>query len=195
MNKRSGKESKKKIIRAAMDVFSVKGYAKASIREIAGVAGISVGGVYLYFRNKEELYRSLINEKMQEAGASLKLAAGEAKSPSEALSNLLKTHLENALKHKDFLLVHIREHGFAFGIQEKRKFFRDQRALIEKIIRRGIQTGEFRECNPEDTAKIIMGSLRFIVTRWRLSGHDFDLEKEGGAFWQSLRTMITAPQN
>ena len=68
MNKRSGKESKKKIIRAAMDVFSVKGYAKASIREIAGVAGISVGGVYLYFRNKEELYRSLINEKMQEAG-------------------------------------------------------------------------------------------------------------------------------
>ena len=163
MNKRSGKESKKKIIKAAMDVFSVKGYAKASIREIARAADISVGGVYLYFRNKEELYKSLINEKMRETSSGLRLVAEDAKTPSEALSNLLKAHLENALKHKEFILVHIREHGFSFGIQEKRKFFSEQRALIEKIIRRGIQTGEFRECNPEDTAKIIMGSLRGIL--------------------------------
>ncbi|MFZ5907955.1 MAG: TetR/AcrR family transcriptional regulator [Nitrospirota bacterium] len=163
MNKRSGIESKQRIIKAAMDVFSVKGYAKASVREIAKAADISVGGVYLYFRNKEELYKSLINEKMQEAGASLRFAAGGATTSSEALYNLLKAHLENALKHKEFILVHIREHGFSFGIQEKRKFFREQRALIERIIRKGIQAGEFRECDPEETAKIIMGSLRGIL--------------------------------
>jgi len=163
MNKRSGIESKKKIIKAAMDVFSVKGYAKTSIREIAGAAGISVGGVYLYFSNKEELYKSLINEKMRDIGARLRLAAGDTESPSQALSNLLKIHLEHALKHKEFILVHIREHGFAFGVQEKRKFFREQRALISRIIQRGIQSGEFRKCDPEDMATIIMGSLRGIL--------------------------------
>ncbi|MDQ7787298.1 MAG: TetR/AcrR family transcriptional regulator [Thermodesulfovibrionales bacterium] len=163
MNKRSGIESKKKIIKAAMDVFSVKGYAKTSIREIARAAGISVGGVYLYFRNKEELYKSLINEKMRDIGASLRLAAGDTESPAEALSNLLKMHLEHALKHKEFILVHIREHGFAFGVQEKRKFFKEQRALIGHIIQRGIQSGAFRECNPEDMATIILGSLRGIL--------------------------------
>jgi len=163
MNKRSGIESKKKIIDAAMAVFSAKGYAKANIREIAKAAGISVGGVYLYFRNKEELYKSLINKWMQDIGSRLEVTVGSAGSAAEALSNFLKLYLENALKHKEFILLHIREHGFAFGVHEKRQFFRKQRALIENIIQRGIQSGEFRRCNADHMAKMIMGSLRGII--------------------------------
>jgi len=163
MNKRSGLESKKKIIDAAMDVFSMKGYATASIREIAKIAGISVGGVYLYFRNKEELYKSLINERMSDIGSKLQITAAQAESATEALSIFLKLHLEDALKHKEFILLHIREHGFAFGVHEKRKFFKKQRELVENIIQRGIQSGEFRKCNSKDMAKIIMGSLRGII--------------------------------
>jgi len=163
MNKRSGIESRKRIIDAAMDVFSMKGYAKASIREIAKAAGISIGGVYLYFRNKEELYKSLINDRMLNIGSKLELTDGSAKSAAEALSDFLKLHLENALKHKEFILLHIREHGFSFGVAEKRKFFRKQRELIEKILLRGIKAGEFRRCNANDMAKIIMGSLRGII--------------------------------
>lgn len=163
MNKRSGIESRKKIINAAMDVFSGKGYAKANIREIAKIAGISVGGIYLYFKNKEELYKSLINDKMLDIGSKLEMTAGRTESATETLSKFLKLHLENALKHKEFILLHIREHGFTFGVNEKKQFFRNQRELIERIIRRGICSGEFRNCNAKDMAKIIMGSLRGIV--------------------------------
>ena len=163
MNKRSGIESKQKIMKAAMDVFSRKGYAKASIREIASTAGISVGGVYLYFRNKEELYRSLINERMLDIGSKTETLAGKTQSASEALSHFLSLHLENALKHKEFILLHIREHGFTFGVQEKKNFFRKQRELVERLIQRGIRTGEFRKCNADDMAKVIMGSLRGVI--------------------------------
>jgi len=163
MNKRSGIESKQKIMKAAMDVFSRKGYAKANIREIARTAGISVGGVYLYFRNKEELYRSLINERMLDIGSKTETIAGKTQSASEALSHFLGLHLENALKHKEFILLHIREHGFTFGVQEKKNFFRKQRELVERLIQRGIRTGEFRKCNAADMAKVIMGSLRGVI--------------------------------
>jgi len=163
MNKRSGIESKQKIIKAAMDVFSRKGYAKANIREIARTAGISVGGVYLYFRNKEELYRSLINERMLDIGSKTETIAGKTQSASEALSHFLSLHVENALKHKEFILLHIREHGFTFGVQEKKNFFRKQRELVERLIQRGIRTGEFRKCNAADMAKVIMGSLRGVI--------------------------------
>lgn len=163
MNKRSGIESKEKIMKAAMDVFSRKGYAKANIREIARTAGISVGGVYLYFRNKEELYRSLINERMLDIGSKTETIAGKTQSASEALSHFLGLHLENALKHKEFILLHIREHGFTFGVQEKKNFFRKQRELVERLIQRGIRTGEFRKCNAADMAKVIMGSLRGVI--------------------------------
>lgn len=170
MNKRSGIESRKRIIDAAMSVFSKHGYAKANIREIAKIAGISVGGVYLYFKNKEELYKSLINEKMQEMGRKIELISGRAGSASEALSNFLRLYLENALKHKEFILLHIREHGFTFAVDEKRKFFRKQRELIEKILVRGIRTSEFRRCNTQEMAKIIMGSLRGIILSMALDG-------------------------
>jgi AcrR family transcriptional regulator len=163
MNKRSGIESKQKIMKAAMDVFSRKGYAKANIREIARIAGISIGGVYLYFRNKEELYRNLINERMLDIGNKTETIAGKTQSASEALSHFLSLHVENALKHKEFILLHIREHGFTFGVQEKKKFFRKQRALVERLIQRGIRTGEFRKCNADDMAKVIMGSLRGVI--------------------------------
>jgi AcrR family transcriptional regulator len=163
MNKRSGIESKQKIMKAAMDVFSRKGYAKANIREIARTAGISVGGVYLYFRNKEELYRSLINERMLDIGSKTETIAGKTQSASEALSHFLGLHVENALKHKEFILLHIREHGFTFGVQEKKNFFRKQRELLERLIQRGIRTGEFRKCNADDMAKVIMGSLRGVI--------------------------------
>jgi AcrR family transcriptional regulator len=163
MNKRSGIESKQKIMKAAMDVFSRKGYAKANIREIARIAGISIGGVYLYFRNKEELYRNLINERMLDIGNKTETIAGKSQAASEALSHFLSLHVENALKHKEFILLHIREHGFTFGVQEKKNFFRKQRELVERLIQRGIRTGEFRKCNADDMAKVIMGSLRGVI--------------------------------
>ena len=163
MNRRSGIESKKRIIDAAMGVFSRHGYTKANIREIAKTAGISVGGVYLYFKNKEELYKSLINDRMLDFGSKIEMVAGQTKSATVALSNFLRLYIENAVKHKEMILLHIRELGFTFGMDEKMQFFRKQRRLIEKIILSGIRTGEFRRCNAKEMAKIIMGSLRGIL--------------------------------
>jgi len=163
MNKRSGIESRKKIIAAAIDVFSGKGYAKASIREIAEAAGISIGGVYLYFRNKEELYLSLLKNEMHDSAVKTEEIVEHAESPAEALSKYLEMHLEYALKHRELILLHIRERGFTFGMDIKKRFFRNQRKLIEKIIADGIRKGEFRRCNAGETAKILMGALRGIV--------------------------------
>ncbi len=50
-----------------------------------------------------------------------------------------------------------------------------------------------RDVPAKDLTRVIMGAFRFLVTRWRLSGYTFDLEKEGAALWQSLRLMIAAP--
>ena len=163
MNRRSGIESRKRIIDAAMSVFSRHGYAKANIRVIAKIAGISVGGVYLYFKNKEELYKSLIDDRMRDMGSKSEIIAGRAESATEALSDFFKLHLENALKHKEFILLHIREHRFSFGIDKQRAFLRQQTKLIENIIIRGIRAGEFRRCNTREIANIIMGTLRGII--------------------------------
>jgi len=163
MNKRSGIESKKRIIDAAMEVFSRKGYAKANIREIAKAAGISIGGVYLYFKNKEELYKYIISDRRHEIATMTETAVNQSKSATQALSNFLRLYLEYAIRHREFILLHIREHGFTFDLKEKRQFFLSQRSLVEKIINRGVRAGEFRRCNVRERARLIMGSLRGIT--------------------------------
>lgn len=63
-NKLRNKE--RAIIKAAKEVFAEKGFQKASIKDIARVAGIATGTFYLYFKNKEGFFEALVEEMYQE---------------------------------------------------------------------------------------------------------------------------------
>jgi AcrR family transcriptional regulator len=56
---------RRRIQRAAREVFAEKGYAKTSIEQVARQASLSVGAIYLYFRSKEDLYVSLLEETFE----------------------------------------------------------------------------------------------------------------------------------
>ncbi|MEW6107904.1 MAG: TetR/AcrR family transcriptional regulator [Nitrospirota bacterium] len=170
MNKRSGIQSKKNILDAAMRVFCRHGYAGASIREIAKTADISIGGVYLYFRNKEDLYLSLIKNRVVEQEKRIREIVKSSGSSSHALSAFLSGHLEYSIKHKESILTHIREHGFTFGLEIKRRFFRNQIGLLTDILKKGIKDGEFRECNVNEAARIVMAALRGISLSMAIDG-------------------------
>ncbi|MEH6938307.1 TetR/AcrR family transcriptional regulator, partial [Bacillus sp. JJ664] len=51
---------KNRIIAAALEEFKEQGYLGASIRNIASNAGIALGTIYKYFKNKEDLFNSLV---------------------------------------------------------------------------------------------------------------------------------------
>lgn len=163
MNKRSGIESKKRIIDAALKLFSEYGYSKASMRMIANAASISIGGLYLYFKNKDELYLTLIKSMLDELADMTRKSLKDIDDPAEAVSKFISLHLAYAKKHRELILVQGREYGFTFGISAKRKFFRTQRGFIEDIIRTGISSGVFKKCNVKETAKIIICTLRGFV--------------------------------
>jgi AcrR family transcriptional regulator len=50
----------KQILKAAMEVFSSKGFAAATIPEIAGLAGVAAGTIYIYYPSKRELFVAVI---------------------------------------------------------------------------------------------------------------------------------------
>ncbi len=55
---------RRRIQEAARSVFAERGYAGASIELIARAAQLSVGAIYLYFRSKEDLYVSLVEDTL-----------------------------------------------------------------------------------------------------------------------------------
>ncbi len=56
-------EVRQDIVRAALNVFARDGYEKARISDIAADAGISSGNIYRYYKNKDDLFYSVIDER------------------------------------------------------------------------------------------------------------------------------------
>lgn len=50
------------ILKAAADIFTKKGYAAATVPEIARLAGVAAGTIYLYFPNKRELFIAVVKD-------------------------------------------------------------------------------------------------------------------------------------
>jgi len=165
MNKRSGPASKERILRQATKVFSEHGYEKSSMRMIANASNISIGGLYLYFKNKENLYLTLIKFMMDEYTDRLRKALLEVQAPVGQMRTYIAISLNYAKKHKELLLVKGKEFGLSFGKDIKRDFFKRQKELVEEIIQRGVTSGVFSECNAKEVTKIIRSTIRgFIVS-------------------------------
>ena len=163
MNKRSGIESKKRILSAAIKTFSERGYKGTSMRMIAGRAHISVGGLYLYFRSKEDLYLTLLKTRLDDLADRTTEALKDVKDPAEAMRNFLNLRLNYVREHRELILALGRDPGFGFGIDVKRKFFRQQRHVIEGILKKGIAAGKFRKCNTGEVAKVIFSLVRGFI--------------------------------
>jgi AcrR family transcriptional regulator len=64
--KEDAEKTRLAVLESALDVFSEKGFAKATFDEIAARAGFTKGAVYWYFRNKADLVSALITEYVQQ---------------------------------------------------------------------------------------------------------------------------------
>ena len=59
---RRAEDRPREICTAALDVFAEKGFAAARLEEIARQAGVSKGTLYLYFKDKEDLFRAVVRD-------------------------------------------------------------------------------------------------------------------------------------
>ena len=144
-------------------VFAEQGYDQASMRAIALAAGVSIGGVYLYFKSKEELYLTLMTEWMDELEDLTSSALAELTDPGEAILAFIRVAVDFAASRKDLIHLQRRDHACSTGIDIKQSFFRARRARIAAIIHAGIETGRFRECDAEEAAKVIFTIVRGYI--------------------------------
>ncbi len=163
MNRRSGIRSRKRILSAAIKIFCEYGYKGTSMRMIARMAHISVGGLYLYFKSKDDLYLTLMKNRLDDLMGKTREALKDVRDPAEAIKIFLKLRLNYAREHRELILAMGRDHGFGFGIDIKRKFFRQQREIIEGILRKGITSGKFRKYNTKEVAKVIFSLMRGFI--------------------------------
>lgn len=85
---RRAEDRPREICAAALEVFAEKGFAAAKLDEIARRAGISKGTLYLYFKDKEELFRAVVRDTVAPNVETLRAALIQTGLPFDHLIRL-----------------------------------------------------------------------------------------------------------
>ena len=167
------------ILRAAIKVFARRGYFNAKVSDIASEARIADGTVYLYFKSKDEILRSIFDQAMAEFIDHGKREIALMEIPGERLKRIACLHLKRLGADRDLAIVfQVELRGSTKHMKEfSAAGFGDYLEIIRETIQDGQKSGEFRDdIKPIVAAKILYGALDEMVTNWVLSEKAYPLE-------------------
>ena len=156
------------IISAALEVFADRGFAATKLEDVARKAGVTKGTIYLYFENKEALFKALIRQTIVPV-----IAQGEALAKSftgsarDLFEKLVREYWrlvgETSLVGIPKLMM-----AEANNFPELARFYYEEvvtrgHRLMAGVIQRGIKAGEFRPVNVMVAAKLAMSPLMHAV--------------------------------
>lgn len=137
-----------KIIAAAKAEFAKVGLGGARIDTIAEKAGVNKRMIYEYFKGKEELFQTVLEEMWTDIRTEEQKLALDHLPPVEAIRTLMTFTWEYYLKNPEFMsLVNSENLHRARHIKKSRRFRELHRGFIDmlqRILDRGVASGDFR---------------------------------------------------
>jgi TetR/AcrR family fatty acid metabolism transcriptional regulator len=172
------------ILRAATKVFAQNGFFQSQVADVARVAGVAAGTVYLYFKGKDDLLVSIFERSMNDVLAEARTAVEGVVDSADQLRTIARLHLGRLGRDKDLAVVFQVELRQSVKFMERfsETFLQDYFKLIRQAIADGQQDGAFRKDISATTAtKIFFGALDEMATNWVLSRRKYDLRAEADA--------------
>ena len=154
-------QKEEKILEASAKLFATRQFHEVLLSDVAAAAGVGKGTIYTYFKNKDELYRSVLYRGFTELLESLRQRLkDEVHQPRESLEVVVREYVDYA--HRNPHLFELMR-TVSVKASERAKWAQKRQELsdlIESIIRGGIDLGHFEDPYPELTALFIPGLLR-----------------------------------
>lgn len=163
------KYRKDEILKAARKVIAEKGWGKATIEEVAEKAGIAKGTVYIYFKNKDELFSSALLDVTDRVIDAIEKAVSKNGAVTKKLEAVVKTQLSFIEKEMNFLRVFLTERPMiciGSGDELNRLMYEKKERLIEiisSIIEKGIREGKFKKIEPRYAAYFLLDIIRGAI--------------------------------
>ncbi|MFL6468940.1 MAG: TetR/AcrR family transcriptional regulator [Pyrinomonadaceae bacterium] len=172
-------DKREAILRAGVKVFAEKGFFNSKVADVARVAGIADGTVYLYFKSKDEILHSIFDQAMEKFIAEGRRELEKIESPVDRLRKVAELHLKRLGDDRDLAIVfQVELRGSTKFMQEfSAAGFHEYLEVIRKTIHEGQTARIFRgDIKPIICAKILYGALDEMVTNWILSNRSYALE-------------------
>ncbi|MCL7748562.1 TetR/AcrR family transcriptional regulator [Halalkalibacter alkaliphilus] len=121
-------ETKRKLLKAAEEVFFEQGFQKSTIQQIIKVAETGYGTAYVYFKNKDDFLIEIMQETMEEfyQVATLPFKPSTQLEAEQLIANQVKLFLSLALKNKELMKIMKEAIGVSEIVQDKWQTIRDR---------------------------------------------------------------------
>jgi len=143
---------------------------------IAEDAGVAVGTIYNYFKNKDDLLISVFEDGLLERMAFLEELGNTTLPLRDQIQHLLESHF-NQMKNRRELAELILYERFHRGSRLQERILSLQRKIIARIagiLEGGIAAGWLRPCNPEIVAQALFDLVQTMTACWVFSSNSSD---------------------
>jgi len=165
-------DKRNRILQAAIEVFSRKGFFNSKVSEIARASGVADGTIYLYFKNKDDLLISLFEEKMVEIVVDVRKRIQAGETALDKLRIFIENHmslLECEAGLIEVLQVELRQSSKFLKDYTPVKFF-EYLDVLSEIFEDGKRVGIFRpDLNVGVARRVVFGAMDELSRTYILS--------------------------
>lgn len=161
------------LLDAALGLFVEKGFAATRLEDVAAHAGVSKGTLYLYYENKEALFKAVIQEGIVPVIAENEAIAAKHVGCSFYLLERLLANWWTKIGQTTFAGIPKLMVAEARNFPDLARFYYENvisrsRALVGNALRRGMASGEFRDMDIETTVDVVIAPILMLLI-WRYS--------------------------
>ena len=181
------------LFQAALRLIGERGYAGASVEEIAARAGVAKGVVYYYFDSKAALAEQLIDTGLRLLASRLEDAIEPEMSPEEAIRAVTYQQLRLVNRERDFTKFLLSEmwHDDRQWRETLDRRIQDIVDIYLSIIERGQEQGHFRtDMNTQFVASTLSSSILAGGLNWTVVHPELDLNDLADEFTEYALAVL-----
>ena len=190
-----GKEStRQRILDAATEVFSEKGYHGAAVDDIVKESQTSKGSFYFHFPSKQDIFFSLVDRFIVSLARSAETAIAQESGALPKVNAALETVFNTFSRHRNLAKI-LLVGGVGLGkVFDERLLAIHARfaSLIKEHLDQAVVEGSIPPLNTEITAYAWLGAVNEVIVRWLYTGQPDPLEENLDALRRLLLNSICA---
>ena len=187
-------ERQLQIIDAAIELISEKSIQELTIKNLSRKIGLTEGALYRHFASKTDILLSILHLFQQEVALLLNRICSSSEPATQLIEDIFLHHFEYFIEKPAVSAVIFSESIFQNDTRlakEVYKLLQMHEDALHCIIEKGQASGEIKKTiHKKELSRIIIGSIRYTVTTWRLSNFKFDLIKEGKQIVKAIKTLL-----
>jgi AcrR family transcriptional regulator len=186
-------ERQQQIVITAIKLIADKGIQNLTIKNLSKEIGITEPALYRHFSSKLEILKAVITNfqiKMKPAIEKLKKSTNSL----NKIESFILEHLKIISNNPDFAKVIFSEANFQNEdelILKMNNMMNQSHKILETVVQSGQHNNEIRsDISSLNITRMIIGSMRLLVTQWSMSGMIFNLKTEGKQLCDDIKKLI-----